>query len=252
MAVAADIYYHIYQAGERLPVVLLHGAGGTNLNWPSQVRRLTGFKVYALDLPGHGRSGGRGQQTIQGYAVEIITWMRAVGLHNAFFIGHSMGGAIAQVLALDYPEHVLGIGVVASGARLRVMPQLLQYASSSDTFAQAVALVIAGSFGPQAAPRLVELAARVLAGTRPSVLHGDFLACNSFDVMGRVAELRLPCLLVFGEDDQMTPPRYARFLYDHIPGARLEIVPQAGHMVMLEKPQAVADILADFLGTIEF
>ena len=63
MPVAADLYYHIYEGseeGRRPPVVLIHGAGGTHLHWPSEVRRLPGYRVLALDLPGHGKSGGAG------------------------------------------------------------------------------------------------------------------------------------------------------------------------------------------------
>jgi pimeloyl-ACP methyl ester carboxylesterase len=96
MPFAADIYYHLYQEGEveKLPVVLVHGAGGTHLYWPSQIRRMTGFCVYALDLPGHGKSGGSGLQSISGYGRCMIDWLGAIGLEQAVFVGHSMGSAV--------------------------------------------------------------------------------------------------------------------------------------------------------------
>jgi pimeloyl-ACP methyl ester carboxylesterase len=80
----------------------------------------------------------------------------------------------------------------------------------------------------------------------PGVLRGDFLACDRFDVMGRLGEVRLPTLVICGEEDQLTPPKYSQFLVDHIQGARLVTIPEAGHMVMLEKPQETTDTMAGF------
>lgn len=252
MPIAAELYYHTYQAGEHLPVVLIHGAGGNHLYWPSEVRRLAGYRVYALDLPGHGKSPGRGQQSIASYTEALIEWIREVGLHRAVFIGHSMGSAIVQLLALDYPEHILGLGLVGAGARLRVSPQILEAAASPTTFHNAIEVVVSHSFSCAADPHLVEIAARRMAETRPSVLYGDFLACDAFDVSGRVAAISQPAVVICGAEDAMTPPRYAQFLAGSITGARLEVIPQAGHMVMLERPQAVANILRSFLSGINF
>lgn len=250
MPIAASIYYHTYQEGEKLPVVLIHGAGGTHLYWPSEIRRLAGFRVYALDLPGHGKSPGRGQQSISAYAQGIVEWIAALGLHSAVFIGHSMGGAIAQLLALDYPDHVLALGLVGTGARLRVAASILETAASSTTFLTAVENVVSNSFSPEADPALVSIATRRMAETRSSVLHGDFLACDGFDITVRICSIKQPTLVVCGADDRMVPVRHAQFLASSIPGAQLEVIPGAGHMVMLEKPQVVARVLSQYLNSL--
>lgn len=255
MPIAADLYYHIYEGreeGQKPPVVLLHGAGGNHLYWPSEIRRLAGYRVYALDLPGHGKSDGCGQQTIGGYAQAVLRWLEAVGLHSAVFVGHSMGSAIALALALDAPAQVLGLGLIGAGARLRVAPHLLESTANQTTFYNAVETIVAWSFGPQAPASLTEQAARRMAETRSSVLHGDFLACADFDETARVAEIRKPALIVTGEEDKMTPVRLAQFLASAISGARLEIIPTAGHMVMLEQPQAVAAALVHFLDELDY
>jgi len=83
-------------------------------------------------------------------------------------------------------------------------------------------------------------------------LHGDFLACNAFNIAETVSEIRVPTLVICGQDDKLTPLRYSQFLADQIPAARLEAIPDAGHMVMLEQPQAVAGALIDFLAGISF
>jgi pimeloyl-ACP methyl ester carboxylesterase len=99
---------------------------------------------------------------------------------------------------------------------------------------------------------LKELVDKRIAETRPSVLHGDFLACDGFDVSDRLSQVSCPTLVLCGEEDKMVPLRSSQFLADHIPGARLEIVPGAGHMVIQEKPQAVASALLGFLGQLNY
>jgi pimeloyl-ACP methyl ester carboxylesterase len=245
----AEIYFFVNKGGdgEKPPVVFIHGAGGTHLNWPPQIRRLTGHRVYALDLPGHGKSGGRSQQSIAGYTRAVMTWFEQVGLDQAVFVGHSMGSAVVMELALTYPQHIVGLGLIGSGARLRVHPDLIQETASETTFHRAVDTVVNWSFSSHAPERMVELAAKRMSEIRFSVLHNDFLACDSFDVIDRVSEINQPTIIICGEDDCMTPIRFSRYLMDKIKGARLEIISQAGHMVMLEKPEPVADMLTGFL-----
>ncbi len=254
MPTAADIYYYQSKLGgsDRLPVVLIHGAGGTHLNWPPEIRRLPNLRVYSVDLPGHGKSDQRGLQSIHDYTNSILAWLEAVGLHRAVFIGHSMGGAIALSLARYHPERVLGLGLVATGARLRVNPLLLEYATNNQTFPTAITMLTAAAFGPDADPRLVELAGKRFSEIRPSVLHGDLIACNSFDLTESLGAIRTPTLVIGGENDNLIPLRYVQFLSDHIPEAKLKIVSGAGHMVMLEQPQAVAEILTQFFSSIPF
>jgi pimeloyl-ACP methyl ester carboxylesterase len=250
MPIAADIYYHVYQEKEKLAVVLIHGAGGSYLYWPSEIRRLAGYHIYAIDLPGHGKSPGRGQQSILAYTESIIDWMDTIGLHSAVFVGHSMGGAIVQLLALEHPERVLALGLVGTAARLRVAGSILESLASETTFLSAVEDIVARSFSLQADPALVSLAARRMAETRLSVLHSDFVACNAFDLIERVGSIKQPALVLSGADDRMVLLRHSQALASSIPHAQMEVIPAAGHMVMLEKPQAVARSVARYLGSI--
>jgi len=250
----ADIYYRYSQdaSGESAPVILIHGAGGTHLHWPAQVRRLPGHRIYALDLPGHGKSEGRGQQTIEAYCQKILHWMESINIYRAIFVGHSMGGAISLTMALNHAEHVVALGLVGSGARLRVAPVILENSANSTTFPAAVKAATEIAFSPQTDPRLKQLAAQRMSITRPSVFHGDFLACNNFDIMESLNKIRFPTLMICGEDDQLTPVRYSQHLADQIAKAQIRTIPEAGHMVMLEQPQAVADELSAFLATLTY
>lgn len=231
----------------RPPVVLIHGAGGTALHWPPKIRRLPGYRVYAVDLPGHGRSEGVGEQSISGYAERLVRWADEVGLARAVWVGHSMGGAIAQQLALSHPDRVVALGLVGTGARLRVHPLILEGTAKEATFPSTVETIVAWSFAPQTDQGLKTLAARRMAETRPAVLYGDFLACDRFDIRDQLSAITCPTLVICGAEDRMTPPRYAAFLAEHIPNAELVIIPEAGHMVMLERPEEVAQALLAFL-----
>jgi pimeloyl-ACP methyl ester carboxylesterase len=254
MPLNADIYYRLSQEGnvESAPVILIHGAGGTHLHWPTQIRRLPGHRVYALDLPGHGKSEGRGSQTIESYCQSIVKWMENIQVFRGVIVGHSMGGAIALTMALQHPERVLALSLVGSGARLRVTPVILENSSSPTTFPIAIKAIMDRAFSHHTDPRLKELAAQKMETTRPSVLHGDFRACNAFDTMANINKIRFPTLVICGQDDQLTPVRYSQYLADQMPKAQARIIPEAGHMVMLEQPHEVANELSAFLATLTY
>ena len=250
MPTAAGLYYfaHGDELRDRPPVLLLHGAGGSHLSWPPQIRRLTGQRIFALDLPGHGKSEGVGRQDINEYTKAVYEFMKA--LPNVVLVGCSMGSAIAMSLALGYRRRVIGLGLIGSGAKLRVAASTLENAANPSTFLPAVEAVIDNSYSSNVDPRVKELAVKQMAETRQAVLYGDFLACDEFDVTERVSNIHVPTMLICGSLDRMTPPNRSEFLRDQIEGAQLHIVEGAGHMVMIERPDEVAGLLSEFLGQI--
>jgi pimeloyl-ACP methyl ester carboxylesterase len=178
--------------------------------------------------------------------------MDDIPIFRGVVVGHSMGGAIAQTLAQQYPERIVGLVLVGSGARLRVDPLILENTSNQATFPVAVQTIMERAFSPNTDPKLIQLAANNMGKTRPSVLHSDFTACNAFDMMSSITKIRYPTLVICGQDDQLTPARYSQYMASQIPKAELRIIPDAGHMVMLEQPQIVADELSSFLRTLKY
>jgi pimeloyl-ACP methyl ester carboxylesterase len=229
------------------PLVLLHGSGGNRLHWPPEIRRMDGEDVYALDLPGHGKSDSPPEASIGGYAQRLIEWLSAFKLDRAVLVGHSMGGAIALHAALYKPKKIVGLVLVGSGARLRVHPSLLEVTSDPTRFNEAVAKITAWAFGAEAGASLVKLARKRFLETDSQTLHMDFLACDAFDLMGRLGEVEAPCLAICGSQDRLTPPKYSRYLADEMPNAEMRLIEGAGHMVMLERPQQVASAIKAFL-----
>ena len=255
MPTSDDIYYHFYEGsplGERPALLLIHGAGGDHLYWPPNIRRLAGYRVYALDLPGHGKSGGRGMQTIASYTNAVLEWMESLGLHTAVIAGHSMGSAIALDLTLDHPRHVSGLVLISTGSRMPVNPRLIEAASSPTTYITAIEKVIDWSFSDLATQSLKDLAQRRMRAIRQSVLHGDFLACDGFNVTDRLPRISTPTRVICGSEDRMTPLRHSQFVADTIPGASLVTVPGAGHMVTLENPQLIEEAILGFLENITY
>ncbi|MBN1177722.1 MAG: alpha/beta fold hydrolase [Anaerolineae bacterium] len=230
-------------------VVLIHGAGGSHLTWPPALRALEGVAVYAIDLPGHGRSAGAGRQRVADYAADVVAFLNAVGVERAVLVGHSMGGAIAQTVALDAPERVAGLVLLGTGARLKVSDVLLERVTHDVE--GAVRLIAEWAWGPGTGPDVVARGVEVMMETRPEVLLGDFVACNLFDVRERVAGIGAPALVLAGSEDKMAPAKFGQSLAQAIPDARFEVLPGAGHMLALERPAEVAQRIAAFLKAVK-
>jgi pimeloyl-ACP methyl ester carboxylesterase len=227
-------------------LVLVHGAGGSHATWTRQLEGLADHAtVVALDLAGHGRSGGDGRRSMADYAQLVREAIVALGRGRVVLGGHSMGGGIAQTIALGWPEMLRGLVLVGTGARLRVLPRIFELLGQDP--AAAAAFITGIAWSPSARAALREGGRRALLETRAAVTHGDFTACDAFDAMARVGEIALPTLVVVGEDDQLTPLRYAEYLAGHIRGARLARIPGAGHFVTLEAPDAVNAAIRAFL-----
>ncbi len=228
--------------GSTLPALLLvHGAGGSRLQWPAALRRLAGVGVLALDLPGHDRSPGPPRDTIDGYAADIAALLDALAIDAAYVLGHSLGGAAALALALAAPDRVRGLVLVGSGARLAVSPEMLNAAE-----AEAARLLVAWSWGPNADPLLQQKHLQALLALPDGTLHADLTACNRFDVRDRLDEISAPALVVAGAFDRMTPPRYSAYLQTHLPNAQA-VTLDSGHMLMLEQPDALAEAVSLWL-----
>lgn len=241
------LYFSQHEEGPQgaPPLVLIHGAGGTHLHWPPELRRLPGHTIYALDLPGHGRSEGEGCADILCYRDVVLDWADALGIKTFVPMGHSMGGAITIELALGAPDRLCCLILVATGARLRVHPKILQgLLEAPETTAQ---LLAEWAYGERPDPQMLQLYVRRTLEIPPSIIHGDFAACNQWDRMQDIIRIQLPTLIIGGEADRLTPPKYLHYLHDRIPNSQLVLIPGAGHMVMLEAPGAVCAAVQEFL-----
>jgi len=235
----------VMRAGLRT-LVLVHGSGGSHLLWNYQRQFFEeSFNVVAVDLPGHGEAGSDGEDSIGAYVRHLLNLVRALPGDVYCLFGHSLGGAIIQEFTLLYPQYVEALVLVGTGARLRVLPEILE--GIQERFEETVRSICDYAFSKKTARDMIEKGIETMLQSKPAVLYGDFAACNRFDIMGRVGAIRVPTLVVCGGDDVLTPPKYGQFLGEKIKGSRVEIIEGAGHMVMIEKPHEFNNRVMDFL-----
>src|SRR5207245_1688191 len=141
--------------------------------------------------------------------------------------GHSMGGAIAQQFALSCRERLDGLILIGTGARLRVLPRLLDLLANNER--EGVDLLMSLAVGAKAPAELRAALHRSTAENAAGVVLADLRACDAFDVMSRISAVQAPTLVICGEEDQLTPPKYSRFLGQRIAGASVVVVAGAGH-----------------------
>jgi pimeloyl-ACP methyl ester carboxylesterase len=243
-----DVQYETAGAGAPC-VCLVHGTGGTGGVWARQLEGLADVaRVVAPDLPGHGRSGGEPPRCIEESAAFVARLLDALCVPRAVVGGHSMGGAVALQFALTWPDRVAGLVLVGTGARLRVLPRLLELLGSN--YPEGVGLLMEMAVGVGAPGQLKATLHRLTAANPQRVVLGDLKACDVFDVMDRIHAMSIPTVAICGEEDQLTPPRYSRLFAERIAGTRLAIVAGAGHYVQVEQPEATTRALREFLAAL--
>ncbi len=227
-------------------LVMLHGSGGTGVLWEAQVSGLGDVaNVVAVDLAGHGRSERPLPGSISEHAADIARLVAALGGSRTLVCGSSLGGGIALQMLLDHADLVAGGVLLGTGARLRVMPAILQMIERDfDGFVRGMPR---GAASPSTDPALVQPLLHAMRTNGSEVVSADFMLCDAFDVMARLHEIERPVLVVSGEHDSLTPPKYARYLAEHITGARLVVMRNAGHLAPMERPDAVNDAIRTWI-----
>jgi pimeloyl-ACP methyl ester carboxylesterase len=236
-------------------IVLLHGAGFDHTTWALHSRWFAhhGYGVLAPDLPGHGRSSGAPLQAIADMADWTAALLDAAGVAKAWLVGHSMGSLIALEAAARYPAKVSALGLIGTAATMTVGPDLLKAAEANDH--SAVDMVSIWGLGFQAglggslAPGLWmhSGAQRVLEQCRPGVLFNDLNACNAYqNALAAAAQVTVPATFILGERDLMTPAKAGKALASALPNSRTVVIPGAGHMMMVERPDELLAALRSY------
>jgi pimeloyl-ACP methyl ester carboxylesterase len=225
----------------------IHGAGCNASVWKEQADYFAGKHLaYLMDLPGHGGSGPEGEDSISSYA----EWVRLTALSlfssRAFvLVGHSMGGAIALEIGIHPPKNLAGMVLVGTGSRLTVTRAIFQMIEGDlDLFFQTITQF---AFATEAASEIRKNFIHAVRHCSPKVLFKDFKACDAFDAGNRLEKIHVPVLILCGAEDRLTPTKYSHYLHEKIGASRLVIVPEAGHLVMAERPQIMNRAVEGFL-----
>ena len=233
--------------------------------WPETAARLRaplqgryfayrGWNALALDLPGHGRSGGEPLRSLPAMADWLRGLIESLDVPAVRLVGHSMGALISLELAARHPGKIAGLALLGAAARMPVHPALLETAVRPEPLAPELicdwGFGPTGHFGGHKAPGswMLGHALRLLGQAAGPRLHSDLAACNDYEGgPGAASEVRCPTLIIAGALDRMTPARHGTKLAEAIQQARLVILPECGHMMMLEQPDATLDAVIAFL-----
>lgn len=234
------------QTGRGKKVIFIHGAGGSSMAWYFQKGPLKrSMEVLCMDLPGHGRSPGNGYDSIGEHSDAVYDLLNERPPDQYFIAGHSMGGAIGMSFALAYPHLVKGLILIGTGAKLSVLPAILEGIRQDK--AKTIRYIVEAAFSNTTSPQIKDMAFNEMMLCSGETIFRDFFACNGFNVIDTITTITLPSLIICGKDDLLTPPKYSEFLHRSLANSRLSIIEGAGHMVMLEKPDAVNREIEGFI-----
>ena len=231
------------------PVILcMHGSGGDSSVWVSQFAGLAAdCTLIAPDLPGHGKTQGKGGYTAEEYASWLESFVEALGLHSFILMGYSMGGAIAQACAHAYPTRVAGLILVSTAMRFVVAPKYLKVLQKD--FHRAARASCDSAYAPGVSPELYHRGLEMLVSNGGEAMYEDVFACTQFDSTAWAGKISVPALVISGNHDTITPPDSGRELAATLPKGRFMPFAQAGHMVMQEAADGFNTAVRQFLTT---
>ena len=260
----AELAYSVEGSGPET-VLLVMGLGARAADWGTRFPASLAehYRVVQFDNRGVGRSSrAPAGYSLSDLAADAVAVLDAVGAARAHVVGISMGGMIAQLVALEHPArvarlvlistHAGGLGVERShpdAAALFDPARLLAGSRDSEAMMRhAIGVITAPGFAARSPEIVDELVANARrAPTHPAVFFAQFQAILASDRSERVRAITMPTLVVHGIEDKLIPASNGRQLADRIPGARLVLLESCGHMPMHERPEALATCVLEFL-----
>lgn len=259
----ADVELFYRERGTGPPLLLLPGHGADSVYWGLQLSALSAdFRVLALDPRGTGRSSrGTAPLTVERMAEDALGLLERLGIASCHLLGHSMGGLIAQAMALRAPERIRRLVLAATFSRVPARARFmagLRGEVLTRLGARAYATLMMGwsytlGFFEGRREEAEELRGRWVRHLErlpldPRVLTEQAAAVAATDLSGRIGGLCCPTLVLVGAEDWLTPPELSRELAGRIPGARLVVLPDAGHALNIERaPEFDATVRAFLL-----
>lgn len=246
---------HYVVEGEGYPLTLVHGVGANLQSWDEVAARLTPhFKVVRMDLRGHGKSGRISDCALDDLADDVRVVWDTLGIDRGHLAGFSLGGLIAQSLALSDPDRIDRLAIISAVAgrtpeeRARVVERLklLREKGIAAITGAAEGRWFTEEFRAAHPDRVQARMAELLANDPPS-----YAACytvfSTSDLGDKVHKIRHPTLVTTGEHDVGSNTRMAKFMHEQIEGSVLRILPALKHSVLVEAPEKIAFLLLDFL-----
>ncbi|MEU2745682.1 4-carboxymuconolactone decarboxylase [Streptomyces collinus] len=245
-----------FDGPEDAPVLILGPSLGTTWHmWDRQIPELTKqWRVFRFDLPGHGGAPAYPAGSVSDLTTRLLATLEGLGVQRFGYAGCALGGAVGIELALRHPERLASLALIAASPRFGTADEFRQRGvivrtNGLDPIARsAPERWFTGGFAA-AQPAITEWAVQMVRTTDPGCYIASCEALASFDVRPELGRVGVPTLVLVGSDDQVTGPAEARTLVAGIPDARLAVVPGASHLVPVEQPGAVTDLLVRHFST---
>lgn len=254
MIVAANgLDLYVEQQGAGAPaLVFLHYWGGSSRTWDPVIDRLTDVsRTIAIDQRGWGRSPApAGGYALDDLAKDALGVIEALDLERYILVGHSMGGKVAQLLASQHPQGLVGLALIAPAPPgpmhlpLAIRQGMVRaYDTRASIIATVEQVLAPDGLSPQ---DLEQVIADSLAGAAPA-REAWPLHTSQEDITDRLAAIAVPCIVISGQNDRVDPPEVLRRdLLPHLPQAQFHLLPGVGHLLPLEAPEEVATLLRAF------
>jgi 3-oxoadipate enol-lactonase len=249
--------HHLLEGPEEAPVLVLSNSLGTTLGmWDEQAPALNErFRLLRYDHRGHGGSPvPPGPYRIEDLGRDVLALLDRLGVERFSFCGLSIGGMVGMWLAGEAPERVERLVLCCTSARFAPETFDSRARTVRAEGVSAIAdVVVERWFTPAlrtSRPDVVEWARRMLLGTPAEGYAGCCEAIRDADLSGRLGTISAPTLVIAGADDPAAPPDQAELVRDSIPGASLEVIPDAAHLANIERPEAVTQAILDHLSPV--
>jgi pimeloyl-ACP methyl ester carboxylesterase len=227
-----------------MKLVFIHGSGMNGVVWQQQLDYFE--NAEALNLPAH--PAGELVEGIEAYLDFVLSYLQKQD-EDFVIVGHSLGGALALKLALIELDRLKAIVLIGTGARLRVMPMILEMLEKSALENNKIPSMMLAMNDLIAEPLKSQIIA-AMASNGANVMHRDLSICDHFDVMNELPNITIPTLVLVGDKDQMTPPKYAEYMVNAMPNAKMEVIKGGTHMVFAEQAERVNVLIEEFLSTL--
>jgi len=244
-----------YQGGPRGALVLLHSLALDRSVWDDLIPHVEDhFDVLAVDLPGHGASPGHEGMTIESMADAVAEVIEAAGVAPALVLGLSLGGCVAQALAVAHPEKVRALGLLDTtcwyGEQAPENWAARAQRGKENGMSSLVDFQVARWFTPgfnERKPSVAERLAKVWSATDVDDYVATCRAMGAVDLRDRIGAIAVPTMIIVGEEDIATDTTHAESMRQRIPGATLHVIPDCGHLSSAEHPETVARLLEEDL-----
>ena len=240
-----QVFYDLKKNTLKTIIIFIHGSGGDASTWKNQLNAINSYSLIALDLPSHGKSDRFEDLSLNLYVDVLKRLIDSLDYDKIIVCGHSLGGAIIQTYYFKYPEDLDALILMNTGAKLRVSPAILE--SLKRDYEEYLTYLNRVAFSKKTTNSIMEEYKDKSSLIGAEVTYQDFKICDNFNLFEKTNLIKIPCLIICGTDDKLTPVKYAQYFHDKIPNSKLVMIENAGHMVMLEKFEEVNDSITKFI-----